>query len=172
MIAFLKTDALPRPTRVTTPPAAEEKTFGVLTPNFEEGSFLLKSKDGTFYRVGWKKDDNDRRRAVPPGEYTLTSYTLVRRDDAGKEWFLSATGRAIRKLSVRAGAEQKVALEEFAHVQCRAVAQQDGVQVQGVVQGEHHSGASLYRGGKRITLGYRLTDAQGKERAAGKLEYG
>lgn len=172
MIAFLRTNTLTRPRRVTTTPAAEDRTSGVLTPNFEEGTLLLKDKDGTFYRLGWKKNDRDRRRALPPGAYTLTAYTLVRRDDTGKEWFLSATGRAIRTLDVRAGTEQKIALQEFAHVLCRAVPMQGGVQIQGVVQGEHHSGTSLYRDGQRITLGYRLSDSQGKELAAGNLEYG
>ena len=172
MIAFLKSDALPRPKRVTTPPAARDDRSGILTATFAEGSVLLKDKDGTFYRLGWKKADADRRRALPAGDYVMTGYTLVRPDGQGKEWFLGASGKMIRKLTVRAGEEQPLTLQEFVHMHCRAVPQEGGVQVQGVVKGEHHCGVSIYRDGKRIPLGYRVTDAQGKEVAAGSLEYG
>ncbi len=172
MIAFLKTDALPRPQRVTAPPAKDDGKSGILTPTFEEGSLLLKDRDGAHFRVGWQKDDADRRRVLPPGEYTLTGYTLVRRDPQGKEWFVGASGKRIRKLTVRAGEEQKVALDEAVFMQCRPVLGKGQVQVQMILQGEHHSGLTLYRDGKRVLVGYRLTDGQGKEVASGQLEYG
>ena len=172
MIAYLKTDNLPRPKRVAAPPAKADPGDGILTPGFDEGSMLLKNKDGDFFRVAWKKDDTDRRRALPPGDYVMTGYTLVRRDADGKDWYLGASGRAIRKLSVRAGEEKRIALEETIHLQCRTRLNDDGIQVQMVVHGEHHSGLTIYRDGKRILFGYRLTDAKGKELAKGQLEYG
>jgi hypothetical protein len=172
MIAFLKTDELPRPTRVTAPPANDDPKSGLLTATVEEGSLLLKNDDGAFYRLGWKKDDADRRRALPPGEYTMVSYNLSCRDKEGKEWFIGASGKMIRKLTVRAGEEQKLALDEVVHVHCRAIPQGDKLQVQGVIKGEHHCGLTLYRECKRITIGYRVTDAKGKEVASGNLDYG
>lgn len=172
MIAFLKTDALPRPQRITTPPAKDAGKFGVLSATFEEGSALLKSKEGVYYRLSWQKDDADRRRAVPPGEYTMTGYTLVRKDTQGKEWYLGASGKMIRKLTIAAGEEQKLALQEFIQMQCRTRLQPDKLQVQMVIQGEHHAGLTLYRDGKRVLVGYRVTDSQGKPVAKGQLEYG
>ena len=172
MIALLKSDSLARPQRLVAPPAQDDPKLGLLTPGFGEGSALLRSQEGAYYRLAWKKEDKDRRRALPPGEYALTNYVVIRRDDEGKEWFVSATGRAIRKIVIQAGEEQKLALPESIQVVCRAVSQKSEVQVQGVLQGENHSGLSLYREGRRITIGYRLADGQGKELAAGALDYG
>ncbi len=102
----------------------------------------------------------------------MTGYTLVRRDAEGRDWHLGASGRAIRKLTVRAGEEKRVGLDEAISLQCRTRRTDDGVQVQMAIHGEHHCGLTVYRDGKRILVGYRLTDAQGKELVKGQLEYG
>lgn len=174
LVAFLKSGTLPAPTTVASPPAKDAGGAGFVSAGFKEGTLLLKNRAGKFYRLAWPREAaaKDRRRALPPGDYTLTEYRLVRRDDQGIEWFLSATGPAIRRLTVKAGEELPVPLDETAHVQCRVRRGGDGLNVQGVITGEHHAGMSIYRDGRRIALSYRVSDAQGKELAAGPMKYG
>lgn len=172
MIAFLKTATLERPALASSPPRDGLDRVGILSPTTEEGSVLLKSKDGGFHRLSWKKGDADRRRSVPPGEYTLIGYTLTAWDKQGKEWYASASGKMIRKLAIRAGEEQKLELPQAVHLQVRASVEGDTVQVQMKVQGEHHCGLTLYREGKRILVGCRVLDSKGLEQARGQMEYG
>lgn len=180
-MAFLKSGALQGPRAVTTPPAKNEDQAGFVKPSFEEGSLLLKNKDGAFFRLVWQKKEsgspaatvaNDQRRALPPGDYTLTGYTIVRRDDQKKEWFLWATGRAIGKLTVRAGKEQQVRVDETIQARFTARSGVDSVLIQVAVSGEHHSGLSIFREGQRIPIHYHIASAQGQELATGTVEYG
>lgn len=41
-----------------------------------------------------------------------------------------------------------------------------------VVAGEKETGLSIYRGKERISIGYRVTNAQGQSVAEGQMEYG
>ncbi len=154
--------------------------MGFITPGFEEGSLLLKNEHGQFFRLAWEKGDlvssdnaaQDRRRALPPAVYTLTGYRIVRRDDKGSVWFVSATAQAIRRLTVSAGEEQKVSVDETILMQCKALPGDGNVTIQMMIQGEHHSGLTIYRDGKRIPMQYRMTDAQGKDITSGTMNYG
>src|SRR5262249_29701872 len=139
---------------------------------------------GEHYRLEWPQAQpapsadpadrarSDRRRALPPGEYTLTGYRVVRRDAKSVEWFLSATGPNLRRLIVRAGEEQHVPVDETIHVTGGAHPDGRGVEIQVMIAGEKGSGLSIYRGGRRIEIGYRLADAQKQELARGTLNYG
>lgn len=179
-MAFLKSGALQGPRAVTAPPAKNEEQAGFVKPGFEEGSLLLKNKDGAFFRLVWQnKEDgtpgtvaDDLRRALLPGDYTLTGYTIVRRDDQKKEWFLWATGRAIRKLTVRAAEEQQVRVDETIQARFTARSGGDSIQIQVAISGEHHSGLSIFREGQRIPIHFHIASAQGHELATGTVEYG
>jgi hypothetical protein len=135
---------------------------------------VLKNAQGQFFRLDWQKctgAEEDRRRALPPGQYTLTAYWLVRRDQ-GIDWFLAGSSRNIRQITVQAGESQPVALEERINLVWKARAGSGTVNVQAGISGEPHCGLSIYRDGKRIPLRFRITDAQGKELASGRLDYG
>jgi hypothetical protein len=176
MIAFLKRGELKPPRAVATAPGKEATGVGFLTSCFDEGSLFLASTSGEYYRLEWQNPTlpprPDRRRALPPGEYTLTGYRVLRRDAKGAEWFLSATGPAIRRLVVRGGEEQRVRVDETIRLTGTAHPEGGGVEIQLMIAGEKGSGLTLYRDGKRIDIGYRLADARKQELARGALKYG
>ena len=156
-----------------TAPPAKEPGGGSVVVNFEEGSLFLKNGAGEYFRLEWAKGaPADRRRALPAGDYTLTHYRIVRRDEKGSEWFIAATSRAIRKLTVKAGEELRVELTEFIGLNFRARVAGNGAVIQSGLSGEPCAGLSIYRDCKRIDLGYKIIDPAGKELAAGMLEYG
>jgi hypothetical protein len=180
MIEFLKSGELKPPHAVTTAPEGTEKNAGFITPNFAEGALLLKDNGGRHFRLEWPKEERDgpkgkaadRRRALAEGSYTLTGYRLVQRDAKGVEWFISASAPNLRRLSVLSGKVLPIEIDEQIHLTCRVQTAKGRLQIQVGVAGEHKSGLSIYRDGRRIDLGYRLSDATGKELAAGTLDYG
>jgi hypothetical protein len=176
MIAFLKSGEVKPPTAVTRAPGKDAGAAGLITPGFEEGTLFLKNAAGHVFRLEWGKEDGktspDRRRALPAGEYSLTGYRLVRRDAKGVEWFLGASGMELRQLTIAAGKEERIAVDEAIHLTASAKAGKDEVKIHAKIAGEKGCGLTIYRGGKRIDLAYRLADAAGKELAAGLMAYG
>jgi hypothetical protein len=184
MISFLKSGELKAPRAVAAPPDNKVAGAGFVTASFAEGALFLKNAMGEHYRLEWAKEPRtsaagsapkdvaDRRRALPPGEYTLTCYRVVRRDAQGGEWFISATGHHIRRLVVRAGEEQKIQVDETVRVTGRALPKDGEISIQLKIAGEHGSGLTIYRDGKRIDIGYRVLDGQSKELGRGTLDYG
>ena len=63
-------------------------------------------------------------------------------------------------------------IDDRVQVSCKARATRMGVRIMMVVAGEADSGVSIYRGTRRITIGYRVTDARGGAVAKGQMEYG
>lgn len=172
MIQFLKSGALKPPQAVTDAPPQNANNVGFIVPNFDEGSLLLKNAHGQFFRLSWEKKTENRRRALPPGSYSLMGYRIVRRDAKGDEWFVSVTARGTQRVTVHAGHEQQVKVSENVTVQCRAKPGGEGVEVQMMIMDAQHSGLSIYHNGKRIPIRYNITDAQGKEVASGTMNYG
>ena len=171
MIKYLSSGAVKPPTAVTPRLPAKPAAAGFVLPGFERGSLILKNQHGEYFRLSWEGDRARKERlALPAGTYTLTGYRLIRRDTDGKEWFLSATSHGIRHIEVRPGAEQRVALDDTIRIQ-RGLAP-NGAQVQMMIQGEGHSGLSIYRNGKRIPIGYRITGEDGVVLAQGSMTYG
>jgi hypothetical protein len=174
MIAFLKSDHVKRPPLIDRPPREENSHDGFITTDFDEGAIVLKRKsDGQAYQLLWKKGSRkeDRRRALPAGDYQVISYRLARQDADGHDWFISGTG-PIRNLKVHAGQVHDLKLHESIFLECRVRPHGGELQVQGIAQGEHHCGLSIWKDGRRIPLGFRITDAQNKELASGSLKYG
>ena len=145
---------------------------------------MLKDTDGRHVRLSWengrpknkgakKKDSEGRLRALKPGTYTITNYRILRDDKQGKPWFISATSaHGIRKLTVRKGQINRVQLSDAIHVRCRVRPTDEGLRVTAGVQGEHHSGLSIYREGKRIAMHYVVRGPGGEKLSTGKMEYG
>ena len=133
----------------------------------------------------WKASDKDRRRALPPGLYTITGYRLSRQDKHGKEWFLSATSHGHRKLQVSAGKPARVEVDPRIHLSMSATAQagklRGSMMISGDSAGGRHGdilkavrriGLSIYRSGKRIPIPYRILDNKNAELASGIMKYG
>ena len=162
----------------------DARDVGFVVPSFQQGSLMLKDADGRHVRLSWesrpknkkgaeKKNSDNRLRALKPGTYTLTGYRILRDDQEGKPWFISATSaHGIRKLTVREGQISRVQLSDAIHVQCRIQPTDEGIRVTAGVQGEHHSGLSVYRDGKRIAMHYVVRGAGGEKLSTGKMEYG
>jgi hypothetical protein len=184
MIAFLKGGALKPPCAVVSGPRKEDAAAGFLTASFEEGTLFLASSSGEHYRLEWptpslvsptdraSKPMADRRRALPPGEYTLTCYRILRRDARGVEWLISASGPVIRRLTVRTGEEQRLTVDDTIRLMGSARPENGGVEIQLMIAGEKGSGLTVYRNGKRIDIGYRLVGPGEQELAQGTLKYG
>lgn len=188
LIQFLSSGQLKPPRAITTTAKRDDPNVGFVVPSFEQGSLTLKDAKGQYVRLSWeggqrkqgtakkksvKGDSDDRLRALAPGVYTVTGYRILRRDKRGRSWFISATSAGgIRKLTVRKGQVNRVRISDVIHVQCRTQPTDEGIRVIGGVQGEHQSGLSVYRDGKRIALHYIVRGAGGEKLAAGTMKYG
>ncbi len=145
--------------------------------NVRDGSLFLKNASGEVTRLAWKAGKAGELRALPPGNYTLVGYRIVRKDDEGVNWFISAISpKGIRKLAVKPGKPLMVAIKPEIRVACKGRAggpKAKGVlAVQGGFQGEHHSGLTIYREGKRIPLRFTISNHTGEEIETGKMGYG
>lgn len=173
MIAFLKSGELPVPQAVAMPPTGVIADAGFVIPNFGQGTVLLKDVDGKFHRLVWADAaEKDRRRALRPGVYAITGYTVTRADSNGKDWHVAGTGRMIGKLKVETGTTQAVKLADAIHLKLQAKRSGDTLLITADVQGEHHCGLSIYRDGKRIPLDWRVTGGNQQILASGTIEYG
>ena len=184
LIECLKSGVLEAPRAVTSAEHKDGDEVGFITPNFDEGSVLLRNPDGAYVRLDWQRRDRggsgstngaaeaDRRRPLTAGKYALTNYRITRRDAEGHEWFISATGKMIRQIEVVAGQEQRMEVKAEIAMNCRARPIREGIDVQVTIVGEHHAGLTIYRDGQRIPLGFVVRDADGKELTTSPMKYG
>jgi hypothetical protein len=163
------------PRVVAEPPSSAQRDHGFVTAAFAEGTLLLRDEQDNYLRLEWgsaSQPATDARRALPPGSYELTGYRITRRDDNGVAWFVAATGHAIQRIQIRSGQTTAVKVGDAVQFQLTARRRGQAVVLQTPVAGDAHAGLSVYRDGRRITLRYRVTDADGRELAAGDLRYG
>ncbi len=138
-------------------------------PDFEQGAVLLRAEDGSLVRLSWEDGDaRARRRALAAGHYTIIGYRLIARDASGRSWHVSASAVKGLTLDVQAGRENELAIDPTIRIVERYQADGAGVSVQGV----NKAGLSIYKEEKRIPLGIRRLDAQGRTLAEGKISYG
>lgn len=182
MIRFLtanqQSNQLARPLAVTSGPRQLPGTAGAITPSFQRGSLTLKSQQGQFYRLSWEDppgavDPASRLRAVPAGEYSLIGYRILRQDDKKREWMISSTSpHGIRRLVLKGGETQVISIPDHVTIQFKARLSTNSLNLQVMVQGDHHAGASIYKDGKRIPIEYHVTSNKGRLLAKGSMEYG
>lgn len=184
MIEFLKQGTLDSPRAVTTSRVDRLENAGFVTPSFGAGEVILKDDHGDHFRLVWAEPagraserTNDRaasdaRRPLAPGNYSVVNYRIVRRDEQGIEWFISAGGKLIRKIRVTAGAEVRLDIKPEISLECRVKSTNQGVNIQALIAGAEHAGMTIYRGGTRIPISYTIRDSAGREIATGPMGYG
>lgn len=134
---------------------------------------LVQDESGHVSRLSWEDEkDKERKRFLAPGKYTVRGYRLLRTDENGKEWILSASGHKIKEFTVIPGQEVKLSVDESIHFASGMRAGNGNVNVMMHFKGEGESGLTVYGAGKRIPVTYRIVDNAGKEIAAGSMTYG
>lgn len=184
LIEFLKQGTLDAPRAVTTARADRVENAGFVTASFGEGEAILKDDHGDHFRLVWadsavrqpdRTKDNaatDARRPLAPGSYSVVSYRIVRRDDQGTEWFISASGQPVGKLRVTSGAEVRLDIKAEISMECRVKSTGQGVNVQAMIAGAHKAGLTIYRDGTRVPMSYAIRDSDGREIASGPMGFG
>ena len=172
MRAYLGAEPLPLP-RVVDGKTKPGAAAAWVVPSFERGAVLRRAEDGSLVRLSWEGDPSvenaaDERRELPAGSYTLVGYRLLARDEQKKTWHVSASAVKGVTLDVRAGRENRLEIEPTIQIVERV--QSDGLNV--AVQGMNGAGLSIYKEGKRIPLGFRRLDGQGRALGEGKIQYG
>jgi len=145
---------------------------GYVVPSFQEGSLLLKNSHEQFFRLSWDQAGAVRRRPVPVGSYTLVNFRLVKRDAAGREWYLSGIPHHGSTVVVRANEEQRVTVDDSIAISLKLVPTDEGFRMQAPVIGDQHSGLTIYANGARIPMNYKVVDGAGRQLAAGAMTYG
>lgn len=174
MREYLSAKPLPLP-RVVDEKNAPGPDGTCVVPSFERGAVLLRAEDGSAVRISWEDDlpskdaaSTDQRRALPAGRYTLVGYRVIARDARGKTWHVSASAVKGVTFDVQAGRANTLEIDPTIQIVERA--QPDGLGVS--VQGVNGAGLSIYKEGKRIPIGIRRLDAEGRTLAEGKISYG
>lgn len=182
MVQFLESGKLTVPEAITDPPSRNADDMGVVVPSFDQGTLFLKHSNGRHYRLEWgtpsagttkgKSARPDARRALPRGTYETTGYRIVRRDSAGKLWFISVTSHGGQKIDVRPRETTRVTIREEINFVCRTQKSGEEIKLTAAITGSPRGGLSIYRDGKRIPLKYAIQSADGKELQSGELDYG
>ena len=169
MIQWLKDQAEACPPRIDAPPDASTKG-GYVEPDFKAGSVILLRGDRHVTLV-WSKDDRNRRRALEPGEYKVRTTRLESEQD-GVHWFLSSTGPATKSLRVAKRGATKLSIDGEVHFKARADRKRKHLNLGfGLMTGDHR-GLSIYRGGKRVPVTYKVLDRKGRVLQRGAMTYG
>ena len=161
---------------------------GFVQPSFAAGSILLKNAEGGFLRLSWGEggevlaqvddqvddQEDDLKRAVAPGRYTLAGYRILKHDDEGTRWFISALSpRGTRIVNVEKGKTTDIRVDETIFMQAKGrINKADRLAIQMQVLGGNHSGLSIYRDGVRIPIDYQIAVDDREILETGPMEYG
>jgi len=157
---------------------------GFVTPSFKEGSIFVENAEGKIMRLAWEAMDGEnagplkekraRLRALLPGEYTVTGYRLLRKDDRGTKWTLSGLNAGgVSTFKVETGKKSVIRIDPTVHFGSKGVLNRKReFMVQASIQGQHHAGVTIYKASKRIAMNYKVTGANGVVLESGKMNYG
>lgn len=134
-------------------------------PDGLAGEVLLRDRDGNPLRLPWPAGKEPARFPLAAGAYKWVHYRLV--DGA---WHVSATG--LGDIDVKADRPTTLELTRKVRLGVGAPRRQDMIQVSANLQGERHSGLSIYHEGRRVALRWAFLDAAAAETASGSLRYG
>ena len=149
--------------------SAPEKGAGTLTVGFREGDLFLENEDGRAYRLSWTCAEpmSNRTRSLPAGVYRLRTYRICGQKN-GESWHISGTAPTVRKITVRAGENVAVDIDERITLKKRIGKRSVSVGI----GGDKGVGLTIYREQKRIDMGYRLMNRANDKLAAGSMRYG
>lgn len=162
----------------------DDLTKGFVTPSFKEGSIFVENAEGEIVRLAWEAMDGEnagplkvtraRLRSLLPGNYTVTGYRILRKDDRGTEWTLSGLNAGgVSTFQVETGKKSVIRIDPTIHFGAKGVLNRKReFMVQAPIQGQHHAGVTIYKAGKRIAMNYKVTGAKGDVLESGKMKYG
>ena len=142
---------------------------GTLTVPFAAGDLFVESAEGLAYRLSWTKGEAEgaRTRSLPEGVYKLRTYRILGEKE-GESWHISGTAPTIREIEVLAG--ENVAVDIDQRITLKPRIRRSSVST--AIGGDKGAGVTIYRGQKRIDMGYRLMDDDGEQVASGSMRYG
>ena len=167
LIKWLKAQKVAR--RIDAPPAAA-KPVAWVEPSFEAGSVVLKKGD-KLLRVVWHAGTQDRRRVVPAGKHGVYEFRIERTTQR-THWFLASSGPPYQKVEVAAKGRTSLVISDA--LTCTTQAKRVGQELRfsfGMRAATGH-GITVFKNFLRVPVTYRILDKQGKEIAAGKMDYG
>ena len=144
----------------------------VVVPSFEAGTIVLSSKAESVV-LCWKEDEKDRRRGGPPGKWAWRSTRLERKLE-GEPWTFSACGGQGPEVPMDAVSGPPTELTQEGKAAFKGTAKRQGAAIQlgFELRDGGGLGISVYRKERRIDVRWRLLGKDGKEIAAGTMNYG
>jgi hypothetical protein len=129
------------------------------------GEIFLKSQAGQVYRLRWDSDSAGEKRVVPPGDYVLFGYRLMR-----GEWILSGAGGR-KPVRLPAGATRSIPIDPSVVIELTAAKKDQEIALSMSARGHEGMGVSLYRLGTRIAIPYQIEKQTGVAEE-GTMKYG
>jgi len=122
-------------------------------------------------RLVWKKDDSGNARWVPPGQYQLRNYTIVKRKD-DQTWTVSGSGGKPPMVEIRPGKTTILKIDNTIKAGCVAKIKDDAVAVGTCPAGNANAGVTVIKGEARAEFRGTLLDARGRELGSGSMSFG
>ena len=170
MIDWLKSGGGQRPARVKSAPARDETTGARVVSDFESGTIFLRGPDGDV-GLDWKKDDESRERALPPGAYHLRTVRVEH--TSGKDhWFVSISGQHGPKYKLCQGDTTKIAVPTKVKFKAHARRRGGEVRLGFGITDVNRRGLSIYRNDRRVVVTYKMVSRDGRLLKSGKMNYG
>ncbi len=176
LIDWLKSDASTPPRRVDAAPSKADRSIGSVRWDGGWGSAILSGPDGDVALV-WDATDDAAKRALPPASYRIRTLRIERieRTDASDEsthWFVSSTGPAQEKVTVKAGMTAKLEVSATVHFEGQVKRKGGQLQLGFSIKSKAGRGLSVYRSDARVKTTYEILDRKGKVLASGPMNYG
>lgn len=124
-------------------------------------------------RLAWEARENAPRptekfRTLPAGRYTVVGFRIVDRSRKDEVWHVSGSGPKLATIEVPASGELAIEVPAGLSIKSRF----DGASAGMEIRGAFGAGVSIYRGGTRIPIEYRILSAAREELARGRMNYG
>lgn len=170
LIAWLGKGDTRRPVTVKKPPEGKVEAAARVESDVKAGSIVLVGEKRRF-TLAWTEKDEARARAIPPGRYALRAVRLIR-ESKGASWVRSSTSPRREPTDFPAGRTTRLEAGGAVHLKARATKKKGMLRLGFALVTEQGAGASVFRDGKRIRVGYELLDGAGRKLASGTMKYG
>ena len=163
-----------KPRLLATTPEAPAAGEGLVESNLPHGEIFLHpaGQPAQRIRLRWNAGEAPGPRALPAGQYRVTGYRRVQRDDDGVQWIWSTTSPGYRTLTVTAGTTIRLGVKETLTTRGRTFSINGTKRAGFSFVAEKRLGNTIYRDGARITIQWNALDAGGTVCAEGPMAYG